>query len=167
MENINSINNIAYEGIVTIDTYLNGKKYKSEVIHNEGGIKLFYYLAQCLLGTYYESNCPKYVKVLKKTSETQFENVSITVIPYSNRYLDKDEDSYSAKYVFLIPGASFKHTINGETAYLGLYSEEDGDLTSIDNYLARINWSTYTAPTESLTDIVYSITWELKIQNKA
>lgn len=46
------MNNIAYEGLVTVKLY-NGKKLIStKTYHNAGGQNLFKFLSQCLAGNY-------------------------------------------------------------------------------------------------------------------
>lgn len=162
--------NIAYTGIVRLSQYTDGKKITIDEVHNAGGISLFNFLADCLVGDFEIAKIARPTKILllnvdeKNKVVTQAPNTSFIYL------LTKPEKIYSAtegivKYSFIIPQEYFAAgNAYGATRFnaIGLYT---------DSAKKAEDYAAYCTVETSSWDISISsvlvLDWELHIANKA
>jgi hypothetical protein len=164
-------NNVAYTGIVKLSQYMNGKQAIIDEIHNEGGMPLFDFIANCLVGDFKAAQTGRPTQILllninEQNEVSQADNTSF--IPL----LALPERVYSAKegivkYSFIIPQEYFAAgNTEGAVRFnaIGLYADSAKDpATDAANYAALCkvkpeNWSV------SISTVLV-LDWELHILN--
>lgn len=164
----NATNNIAYTGIVRLSQYTKEKKSVVAEIHNEGGLPLFDFLADCLVGNFNAASISRPTKILllnvdEDRNIAAADNTSfIHLLTVPEKIYSKDEGI--VKYSFMIPQEYFAAG-NTENATrfnaIGLYADS---AEVAEDYAAfcEVNTSGWSISISS----VLILDWELHISNK-
>lgn len=151
--NNGALSGLRYTGVVTLSQYINGKKRIIGKVKNTGGLPLFDFFTDCLIGNYdtAQFNRPSKIMLLKHTKQVDTNgNESAELVPVSgfiymiNRpekvtgselfgsIIDTDVAS-AACLSFLVPATAISETFT----HIGLYTDSAG-LYDIDNYAALV-----------------------------
>lgn len=150
---------ITYSGKVNIKIVKDGTIIKDSTTHNQGNPPLFYFLCCCLLGSYVETNAPKYIKLIR-------EGGTLTpAIPISNQSTPTKDtnDNYQVSFSSIVEGS----IIGNKTKVIGLnlYSQNNVTLDS-SNGMATIMFSEPTeTPLDANNTSIY-VTWTMSFENK-
>lgn len=157
-------NQISYKGKVDIVVKRKGVVIKTTSGNNSGNNPLFYFLANCLIGTYSENQRPKFLRVGTKIDPSD-DNENITWsqggFQLTNNSINVLSNCCQAQYEFAVPGI----TINNTTIVaLRLYNSVN--LNTLSNYSAELELDSddYIEVTNGESTSIY-ITWTLSIQN--
>lgn len=177
MKNI-AVNTLNYTGIVTISQYSGTKKVKIAQKHNTGGVSLFDFLADCLLGDFDTAyaNRPTKVMLVERTTprpdSTNYEYKAASGFVFLRIKPEKTVSGRrsSVRYSFLIPRDLIENLSNSANLGLGLYSNSaswdepqnfiafcdlDLDMSTLANASLVVDWElviTNTSSNESGTD---------------
>lgn len=156
-----AMNHLGYTGIVKLSQYIGNKKIAVAEIHNEGGMALFNFLTDCLVGDFdiAKSGLELGIRLLNADEEGTLSKLDNTDFIF---LLSKPEKVYSetegiVQYSFIIPQEYFAGTnFNAIGLYLNRYAD-------IDDYAAYCevdtsNWSI------SISSVLV-LNWELHISN--
>lgn len=142
MKNI-AANKLGYTGIVTLSQYIGTKKVKIASLHNTGGMPLFEFIADCLLGDFTIAR----ESMLDKIILIEYDEETNTYARRSGFYhrLTKPEKIYDStgkcavRYSFTIPKDIIENLTNFENLSLGLFTEntpEDANDDELSEYAA-------------------------------
>ena len=138
-----TINNIGYTGIVKLSQYTKNKKVPVAEIHNEGGLSLFNFLADCLVGDFDIAKVDRPTKILLLNIDEQ-NNIKAADNTSFIYLLAKPEKVYSedagiVRYSFIIPQEYFAASgVVGSIRFnaIGLYTNSVQSVLDADNFAA-------------------------------
>ena len=171
MTNTTSTNYLEYAGIVTLSQRAGNKKINIAKVHNAGGLPLFNFFADCLLGDFNLAilNRPAKIMLLKISEDEDTGIVSINKatesgfrpllnVPEKLNYSDKS----AIRYSFMVP----YDVVSGTTFNaIGLYPASATEAQSdIENPAAYCTLNL--AKTSISRSSALLIDWELYISNK-
>lgn len=164
-----AVNNLSYNGIVTISRYSKNKKTKLAQVHNSGYSSLFSFLSNCLIGDFAlaKLELPVKIRLLYTTSDADgnrtYEPVS-DFIPFANKpeiiYTDSTSASSTVCYSFIIARDMVENTNFNS---LGLYSDmATPSASDVPNFSAFCEVDDLGAFSESA---ILVVDWKLTIVN--
>ena len=159
----NAKNALAYTGIVKLSQYTKGKKFTVAEIHNEGGLALFNFLADCLISDFETAKADRPTKILLlKVNEEgvpmQADNTSFIYLLTAPEKVYSENEGI-VRYSFIIPQEYFVGT---NFNAIGLYPNS-ATYQDIANYAA---YCTVDTNEWSLSiSSVLVLDWELHISN--
>ena len=154
-------NHLEYTGIVKLSQYIKNKKIAVAEIHNEGGIALFNFIADCLIGDFdiAKSDWKMGIRLLNIDEHGNLSRLDNTDFIFLLAKPEKvyDENEGIVRYSFIIPQEYFAGTSFNA---IGLYLNKSAD---IDDYAAYCgvdtgDWNI------SLSSVLV-LDWELHISN--
>lgn len=153
---------LGYKGQVTVKTVRDGKVIKTKTIHNAGTKLLFKFLANCIIGNYYDNERPLYVKLFNVSSgnvpaENNQSTIDYIILNDNNKSVASATNSWSAYLEFVVPKYSF---VSSAYNTICLYSNKTKG--HLDEYCAII---TLDEPETISSDDNLIIGWELTIEN--
>lgn len=172
--NNSALSGLRYTGIVTLSQYINGKKRIIGKIKNTGGLPLFDFFTDCLIGNYEAAqfNRPSKIMLLKQnlnnTESSELVPVSGFIYMISrpekvassklfSDILDNTEIASVACLSFLVPATAISETFT----HIGLYTDSTG-LHDIEAYAALVPVNTALNFT---SESVLLLDWYLIVSN--
>ena len=165
-----AINTLTYAGIVTLSQRIGDEKVKLAQLHNAGGIALFDFLADCLMGEFDQAkyNWPTKIKILEHIvdDETNTDDyISTSGFIYLNDApvrVKTENKECRIRYSFLIPRDLIENISSFTNLGLGLYthSTSEGDPA---NFAAFCSLSDVNS--RDINNASLLIDWELVISN--
>lgn len=172
--NNGALSGLRYTGIVTLSQYINGKKRIIGKIKNTGGLPLFDFFTDCLIGNYETAqfNRPSKIMLLKYSDNAE----SPELIPVSgfiymisrpekvngsdlfSDFFDNIGTASVACLSFLVPA----NAINETFTHIGLYTDSAG-LYNINDYAALVPVDM--ANTNFTSESVLLLDWYLIVSN--
>lgn len=155
---------LRYAGIVTLSQHTGAKNFTIAKNHNEGGMKLFNFLADCLLGDYKLAENDRPVRIMLLNIDNAGNNRKAGPACHFINLYSQPERVYSdsegiVRYSFMIPS---EQLIGASFNAVGLYTKDE---TNLDNYSAICRLSrSISNNTISLSSILM-LDWELHIFN--
>ena len=175
-----AINTLAYTGIVTISQYRGAKKVRIAQMHNTGGMPLFDFLSDCLVGDFDTARAgrPAKIRLLKQkkvpdrdTFITQYEAVSPFIFLLTSPEKKQSSTQSYVRYTFMIPKNTLEEDLaNYEDLGIGLYTlGTDNNISSSDaleNFAAFVELDDNKAVLiNTLANTALVVDWELVISN--
>lgn len=124
-----AINTLSYTGEVTLSQQIGKKKVEIAKVHNSGGISLFSFLADCLVGNFSQArvNVPRKIKLLNREVVNgiyQYESVSGFIFLRTTAEIkESSSGKCQVRYSFTIPRDMLENISNVSTLGIGLYSQ--------------------------------------------
>jgi hypothetical protein len=158
-------NSVAYAGIVTLSQQVKSKKFTIAKIHNEGGISLFNFLADCLTGDFSNVNInrPMQIMLLHKDGDSYQKANNVSTF---SQLLSAPERVYSetegiVRYSFIIPYESLANT---NFNAIGLYPLS-ASVDELENFSACCEVNLDSISNKLSKSSVLAVDWELHIFN--
>ena len=162
-----AINIISYSGIVTLSQRIGKKKVQIAQAHNRGGVSLFSFLANCLLGKFDVTSVPAKIKLLYQGVQDGVEEyTSASGFIFLRTTPEAQEESSGAcrvRYSFTIPRDMLENLTNSSDLGLGLYasSAKEGDP---ENFIAFCKLEALNNTQLALNSSLL-VDWDLQISN--
>lgn len=160
-----TLNTLGYTGIVTLSRYINNKKTTLRQIHNTGGMPLFNFLAECLLGNFDTASLsiPNKIRLLKFDSNSKTFSSKSGFI-YLRTKPEKNVDTglqSGVTYSFIIPG----ELVQSGFSHIGLYAKNVNDSIDDINKYAALCEVGLGEGTLSMTSALI-VDWQLVVSNQ-
>lgn len=154
---------ITYSGKVNIKVVKDGTIIKDSTTHNKGNSPLFYFLCCCLVGSYVETNAPKYIKLIKEVGEDETLTPAIPISNQSTPTKDTN-DNYQVSFSSIVEGS----IIGNETKVIGLnlYSQNNVTLDGSSGMATIMFSEPMETPLDANNTSMY-VTWTMSFENKA